>query len=114
MTTAATATTTSATAAADEHTAEAEPRPPWRLPPRPPRDPRRRRSRRQSAPTGPAAPRPLAETERITAVRLCAGGHGDLEARAIRDGWDLTRTELEILRALPPAGARECTRAPPA
>ncbi len=42
----------------------------------------------------------LAETERISAVRkLCAGRHADLEAKAIGEGWDATRTELEVLRA---------------
>ncbi|MCL4199599.1 MAG: hypothetical protein KJZ69_19050 [Phycisphaerales bacterium] len=42
----------------------------------------------------------LAETSRIAAVRrLCAGQHDEIEAKAIREGWDATRTELEILRA---------------
>ncbi|MCL4199654.1 MAG: hypothetical protein KJZ69_19325 [Phycisphaerales bacterium] len=42
----------------------------------------------------------LAETSRISAVRrLCAGQHDEIEAKAIREGWDSTRTELEILRA---------------
>ncbi len=42
----------------------------------------------------------LAETSRISAVRrLCAGQHDEVEAKAIREGWDSTRTELEILRA---------------
>ncbi|MCC6909687.1 MAG: hypothetical protein IT430_17260 [Phycisphaerales bacterium] len=42
----------------------------------------------------------LAETTRISAVRrLCAGQHDEIEAKAIREGWDSTRTELEILRA---------------
>tara|TARA_R110000782_G_scaffold30348_7_gene75541 strand:+ start:9065 stop:11074 length:2010 start_codon:yes stop_codon:yes gene_type:complete len=44
-----------------------------------------------------------AETERIAAVRrLCAGQHPQIEAQAIRDGWDSTRTELEVLRASRP------------
>jgi hypothetical protein len=42
----------------------------------------------------------LAETNRIAAIRrVCAGRHADIEARAIQEGWDATRTELEILRA---------------
>lgn len=42
----------------------------------------------------------LAETTRISAVRrLCAGQHHEIEAKAISEGWDATRTELEILRA---------------
>ncbi len=42
----------------------------------------------------------LAETSRIAAIRrVCAGRHADIEARAIQEGWDATRCELEILRA---------------
>jgi hypothetical protein len=42
----------------------------------------------------------LAETSRIAAIRrVCAGRHADIETRAIQEGWDATRTELEILRA---------------
>jgi len=42
----------------------------------------------------------VAETSRIAEVRrLCAGQHGDIEAKAISEAWDPTRTELEILRA---------------
>ncbi|GJQ29615.1 MAG: hypothetical protein HBSAPP03_14990 [Phycisphaerae bacterium] len=45
----------------------------------------------------------LAETNRIAAVRkICAGKYLDIEAQAIRDGWDATRTELEVLRASRP------------
>lgn len=44
-----------------------------------------------------------AETDRISAIRrLCAGQHGQIESQAIRDGWDATRTELEVLRASRP------------
>ena len=40
-----------------------------------------------------------AETSRINAIRRrCAGRHPELEARAIREGWDDMRTELEMLR----------------
>ena len=46
-----------------------------------------------------------AETERITAIRnVCAGRFGDIEARAIREGWDQQRAELEVLRASRPRG----------
>ncbi len=45
-----------------------------------------------------------AETERLEAIRrLCAGRQPRIEAQAIRDGWDLQRTELEILRSARPA-----------
>jgi hypothetical protein len=46
-----------------------------------------------------------AETSRINAVRaMFAGKHPELEAKAIAEGWDLTRCELEKLRAdRPPA-----------
>jgi phage head maturation protease len=49
----------------------------------------------------------LAETERINAIRAaCGGRHGDIEARAIGDGWDAQRTRLEVLRADRPSGPR--------
>src|SRR5579884_1504690 len=45
----------------------------------------------------------LAETNRIAAIRrVCAGRLPEVEAQAIRDGWDATRTELEVLRATRP------------
>jgi hypothetical protein len=45
-----------------------------------------------------------AETERIAAVRkTCAGKHPEIEAKAIREGWDAMRCELEVLRAERPA-----------
>ncbi|MFW5751598.1 MAG: hypothetical protein ACOCZK_08140 [Planctomycetota bacterium] len=41
-----------------------------------------------------------AETTRVNAIReVCAGRHGEIEAKAIQDGWDRTKTELEVLRA---------------
>jgi len=40
-----------------------------------------------------------AETERITTVRTLATGHPTIEAKAIKEGWDAQRTELEVLRA---------------
>jgi len=41
-----------------------------------------------------------AETKRIADVRrVCAGKHGDIEAKAIAEGWDAPKTELEVLRA---------------
>ncbi|KAA0215774.1 MAG: hypothetical protein DYG94_06415 [Leptolyngbya sp. PLA3] len=52
-----------------------------------------------------------AETRRIAEVRrICAGRHAEIEANAIGEGWDSTRTELEVLRAerpsLPGGGVR--------
>lgn len=45
----------------------------------------------------------LAETARIASIRkVCCGKHTDIEAQAIRDNWDATRTELEVLRASRP------------
>jgi hypothetical protein len=42
----------------------------------------------------------LAETQRIDAIRkVCAGRHADIEAKAIEEGWDAGRAELEVLRA---------------
>ncbi len=40
-----------------------------------------------------------AEQQRITAVRkVCGDRHPEIAARAISEGWDVTRTELEMLR----------------
>lgn len=42
----------------------------------------------------------LAETRRIAGIRkVCGGRHADIEARAIEEGWDANKTELEVLRA---------------
>lgn len=44
--------------------------------------------------------RATAESKRIAAVRAaCDGKYAEIEARAIEDGWDADRTELEILRS---------------
>ncbi|MDH4201402.1 MAG: Mu-like prophage major head subunit gpT family protein [Phycisphaerae bacterium] len=44
-----------------------------------------------------------AETQRIQAVRdVCDGKHADIEAKAIEEGWDVTKCELEVLRASRP------------
>ncbi|MGC9455749.1 MAG: hypothetical protein ACP5HU_12950 [Phycisphaerae bacterium] len=44
-----------------------------------------------------------AEQERINAVRkVCGDAHGDIAAKAIAEGWDATRCELEVLRASRP------------
>jgi hypothetical protein len=41
-----------------------------------------------------------AESARIAGIRkVCAGKHGEIEAKAISEGWDSTRAELEVLRA---------------
>ncbi len=43
------------------------------------------------------------ETRRIQAIRsTCDGKHPDIEAQAIEDGWDVTKTELHVLRASRP------------
>ncbi len=63
------------------------------------------------APSGPSPAEQiraeaLAETQRIAAVRKACGGGGkyaDIEAKAISEGWDATKTELEVLRAGRPA-----------
>ncbi|MCC7408754.1 MAG: hypothetical protein IT442_11830, partial [Phycisphaeraceae bacterium] len=44
-----------------------------------------------------------AETHRIAGIReLCGGKLPGVEAKAIAEGWDLTKTELEVLRASRP------------
>lgn len=66
----------------------------------------------QKAADEPDAPKPpdkvvatlraeaAAETQRIGDIRrICAGRHTDIEAKAIAEGWDATKTELEVLRA---------------
>ncbi len=47
-----------------------------------------------------------AESKRIAAItKLCAAGkHADIEAKAIEEGWDETKVELEVLRASRPTG----------
>jgi hypothetical protein len=43
------------------------------------------------------------ETRRIQAIRsTCEGKHLDIEAQAIEEGWDVTKTELHVLRASRP------------
>jgi hypothetical protein len=45
-----------------------------------------------------------AEITRIAAMRkICAGRYPDIEAQAIREGWDEMRCELEVLRRSRPA-----------
>jgi phage major head subunit gpT-like protein len=44
-----------------------------------------------------------AETTRVNAIRaVCGDRHGDIAAKAIADGWDSTRAELEVLRSSRP------------
>ena len=44
-----------------------------------------------------------AETRRIEAIReACGGKHPKIEARAIEEGWERDRTELEVLRSTRP------------
>ena len=47
-----------------------------------------------------------AETTRIGNVRrICAGRHVEIEAKAIQEGWDADKTELEVMRASRPTVA---------
>jgi len=47
--------------------------------------------------------RMASETRRVEAIRkVCAGKHPDIEAKAIEEGWDESRTELHVLRASRP------------
>jgi hypothetical protein len=69
-----------------------------------------------SAPTGSQTiedirDQALTETQRIADVRrICDGKHPQIEAQAIREGWDATRTELEVLRASRPKAPMVHTR----
>jgi len=40
-----------------------------------------------------------AETERIAAIQKLCGEHKDIEAKAIRENWNATKCELEVMRA---------------
>lgn len=45
-----------------------------------------------------------AETERIAAIRnACEGKHFEIEAKAIRENWNLEKVQLEVLRAERPS-----------
>ncbi|MGB7323235.1 MAG: Mu-like prophage major head subunit gpT family protein, partial [Rubripirellula sp.] len=45
----------------------------------------------------------VAESQRIASIRrLCGTRHGDIEVRAIDEGWDAAKTELAVLRASRP------------
>jgi len=46
-----------------------------------------------------------AETVRVGAIRkICSDKHADIAAKAIEEGWDATKTELEVMRADRPRG----------
>ena len=52
-----------------------------------------------------------AETRRVEAIRkVCAGKHPDVEAQAIEEGWDESKTELHVLRASRPQVSAVHTR----
>ena len=59
-----------------------------------------------NAPTDPIADmraQAAAESQRIADIRAtCKGQHTDIEAKAIGEGWDVTKCELEVLRASRP------------
>jgi hypothetical protein len=60
--------------------------------------------------TGPSVVEKLraeagAELERIAAIRkACNGKHAEIEAKAVKEGWDVSKCELEVLRAERPSG----------
>jgi hypothetical protein len=57
--------------------------------------------------------RAAAESRRIAAVRtVCSGEHPAIEAQAIEEGWDETRTELAVLRASRPKAPAVGSSAP--
>ena len=92
--------------AATETAVEQGPRPPTGGTAAPRRPGRRRpaRPRRDAGitadPVADMRARAAAEQERIAAVRkVCGDDHAEIDAKAIKEGWDVTRTELEVLRA---------------
>ncbi|GAB6166157.1 hypothetical protein JCM19992_21570 [Thermostilla marina] len=55
------------------------------------------------------------EAARVLAIRqVCAGRHPEIEAQAIRDGWDVSRCALEVLRAERPKAPAVHARSPEA
>lgn len=53
------------------------------------------------------------EARRISAIRtVCGGEHADIEAQAIEEGWDETKTELAVLRASRPKAPAVGSSAP--
>jgi len=46
----------------------------------------------------------VAEIKRLKCIHELAKGHPDIEAKAIEEGWDETKTELEVQRATRPTG----------
>jgi len=55
--------------------------------------------------------RMAAETRRVETIRkVCAGKHPDIEAKAIEEGWDESKTELHVLRASRPQVPAVSTR----
>ncbi len=55
-----------------------------------------------------------AERRRIARIgEICGGQHADIEARAIEEGWDETKTELAVLRAARPQAPTVGTSSPP-
>ena len=74
---------------------------------------------KETAATADAVPdiraKALAETKRIESIRkVCATRHADIEAKAIEEGWDEGRTELEVLRAERPKAPDSHIRGNPA
>lgn len=54
-----------------------------------------------------------AETRRIQSIQaVCDGKHPDIQCRAIEEGWDVTRCELEVLRASRPKAPAVHTQKP--
>lgn len=55
-------------------------------------------------PTNAIRAKAAAEVARIAKIGEVAKDHADIQAKAIGEGWDATRTELEVLRASRPSG----------
>lgn len=55
-----------------------------------------------------------AEVRRFSRIsEICDGEHSDIEAQAIEEGWDETRTELAVLRAARPQAPAVGSSSPP-
>ncbi len=60
----------------------------------------------QTDPVAQTRANTAAELKRIAAIsKICATGkHADIEAKAVEEGWDVNKCELEVLRASRPTG----------
>lgn len=68
-----------------------------------PVEPATKTSDTEPDPVGDMRAKAAAESRRIAAIeKVCNGEHAEIQAKAIEEGWNETKTELEVLRATRP------------